>query len=80
MTLESDVRRIGSGPSEEVVRTPETTLESDETRTVNLPLVSSHLLELRGVIHPMKETLREILILCPMHTPLKDTSGPVVNR
>ena len=58
MTLESDVRRIDSGPSEEVVRTPETTLESDETRSVSLPLVSSHLLELGGIVHAVKETLQ----------------------
>ena len=80
MRLESDVRRIDSGPSEEVVRTPETTLESNETRSVNLPLVSSHLLEPRGIVHAVKETLRDILILRPMHTPLQDISGPVVDR
>ena len=80
MTLECDVRRTDSGQSEEVVRTPDTTLESDETRSVNLPLVSSHLLEPRGTVHAVKETQREILILCPLHTPLQDISDPVVDR
>ena len=80
MTLESDVRRIDSGPGEEVARTPETTLESDETRSLSLPRVSSHLLEPRGIVHAVKETLRDMLILCPMHTPLQDISGPVVDR